>query len=490
MLITWQPGQSIVNDRFTIEEVLGVGGFGITYKAKDSKGEIYAIKTLNPTIQNRVDFKEQQVKFINEALTVKGFRHPHIVKVYEVIQEGELFAVLMEYIKGIPLSKYIEENGQLTEVLALKYIDQISQALECVHKDNYLHRDIKPDNILLRNNYKDAVLMDFGLARIMSTQSMTNSLTHGFAPIEQYQRKANFGPHTDVYALGATLYYVLTANGLRLKGESSPVPAVNRKYDEEELPEPKSYNPSISKKVNDVIMAAMAINPEQRTKNIEEFRKDLGLIESKSLPKEEVLTVKQPEPLNEVALRQGQQETTALGTELSKLDTLVQNTVEVVSEKLTELKEFENLKLSMQGLETQTRAFEIQTVSANKSLDRLNRDAKDININKVKSTAKSLVSTVNTLVDIANKLNKTNDNFAAQFKLLNTSIGVRYILQFKEKADALATVATSLKDNLNQITEDLLSGKDVRQSLAAFNTELKAAQQQYRELGSLQDAIN
>ncbi|PNK01614.1 serine/threonine protein kinase [Cylindrospermopsis raciborskii S07] len=280
MLITWQPGQSIVNDRFTIEEVLGVGGFGITYKAKDPKGELYAIKTLNPTIQNRVDFKEQQVKFINEALTVKGFRHPHIVKVYEVIQEGELFAVLMEYIKGIPLSKYIEENGQLTEVLALKYIDQISQALECVHKNNYLHRDIKPDNILLRNNYKDAVLIDFGLARIIATQSMTNSLTHGYAPIEQYQRRANFGPHTDVYALGATLYYVLTANGLRLKGESSPVPAVNRKYDEEELPEPNSYNPSISKKVNDAIMVAMAINPEQRTKNIEEFRKDLGLIES------------------------------------------------------------------------------------------------------------------------------------------------------------------------------------------------------------------
>ncbi|WP_308411351.1 serine/threonine protein kinase, partial [Cylindrospermopsis raciborskii] len=131
----------------------------------------------------------------------------------------------MEYIKGIPLSKYIEKNGQLTEVLALKYIDQISQAIECVHKDNYLHRDIKPDNILLRNNYKDTVLIDFGLARIMATQSMTNSLTHGYAPIEQYQRRANFGPHTDVYALGATLYYVLTANGLRLKGESSPVPA-------------------------------------------------------------------------------------------------------------------------------------------------------------------------------------------------------------------------------------------------------------------------
>ncbi|WP_258004430.1 hypothetical protein [Cylindrospermopsis raciborskii] len=74
MLITWQPGQSIVNDRFTIEEVLGVGGFGITYKAKDPKGELYAIKTLNPTIQNRVDFKEQQVKWYILCLSSKARR--------------------------------------------------------------------------------------------------------------------------------------------------------------------------------------------------------------------------------------------------------------------------------------------------------------------------------------------------------------------------------------------------------------------------------
>jgi serine/threonine protein kinase len=270
MLITWQTGQSIANGRFTIQEVLGSGGFGITYKAEDSNGEIYAIKTLNHTIQKRVDFKEQQVKFINEASTVKGFRHPHIVKVYEVIQEGELFAVLMEYIEGITLSNYVQGNGRLTETQALKYIDQIAQSLEYIHKSDYLHRDVKPDNILLRNNYKDAVLIDFGLARIMSSQSMTNSLTHGFAPIEQYQTKANFGPHIDVYALGATLYYLLTA--------TIPVSAFNRKNNEQELPEPIRYNPSISQTVNRAIIAAMAVKSQHRTKNIEEFRKNLGLI--------------------------------------------------------------------------------------------------------------------------------------------------------------------------------------------------------------------
>lgn len=269
MLIIWQPGESIANSRFSIQEVLGTGGFGITYKVKDKKGQIYALKTLNATMQNRDDFQEQQVKFINEALTLKGFSHPHIVKVYEIIQEKELFGVLMEYIDGISVSKYIENNGKLTETLSLKYIDQIAQALQYIHNSNYLHRDIKPDNILLRNNSEQAVLIDFGLARIIATQNMTNLFTHGYGPIEQYQTQGDFGHHTDIYALAATLYYLLTA--------TIPVSAFNRKINEQELPEPISYNPSISEKVNNAIITAMAIEPQQRTKNIEEFRKNLGL---------------------------------------------------------------------------------------------------------------------------------------------------------------------------------------------------------------------
>lgn len=269
MLIIWQPGESIANSRFSIQEVLGTGGFGITYKVKDKKGQIYALKTLNATMQNRDDFQEQQVKFINEALTLKGFSHPHIVKVYEIIQEKELFGVLMEYIDGISVSKYIENNGKLTETLSLKYIDQIAQALQYIHKSNYLHRDIKPDNILLRNNSEQAVLIDFGLARIIATQNMTNLFTHGYGPIEQYQTQGDFGHHTDIYALAATLYYLLTA--------TIPVSAFNRKINKQELPEPISYNPSISEKVNNAIITAMAIEPQQRTKNIEEFRKNLGL---------------------------------------------------------------------------------------------------------------------------------------------------------------------------------------------------------------------
>ncbi|AUT00052.1 serine/threonine protein kinase [Nostoc sp. CENA543] len=281
-MIIWQPDQKINNGRFIIQgKPLGSGGFGITYKALEpSTGKLYAIKTLNQQMQLRNDFAEQQIKFINEALTIRGFDHPHILKVHEVIQEGELLGVVMEYIDGVTLFQHVQNQGQLSQTEALLYIDQIGQALELIHQKGHLHRDIKPQNIILRQHQQEAVLIDFGLTRNLATQSMTNSFTQGYAPIEQYRRKGNFGTHTDVYALAATLYYLLTADGLKKEEEEHPVPALNRKYDDEPLPEPRSYNSQISQRVNDAILMGMELESEERTPTVTEFRKNLGLVSS------------------------------------------------------------------------------------------------------------------------------------------------------------------------------------------------------------------
>jgi eukaryotic-like serine/threonine-protein kinase len=180
----WTPNQSLQNGRFIIQKVLGGGGYGITYSAiEQPTGKIFVLKTLNHIQQSKADFDSQQVKFVNEALRLAQCSHPHIVKVNEVIKEGELWGMVMEYIDGQDLAKYIDERGQLSESEALCYMNQMGQALEYVHAKGFLHRDIKPNNILLRSDTQEAVLIDFGLTRefnLGKTGSMTNAKTEGY----------------------------------------------------------------------------------------------------------------------------------------------------------------------------------------------------------------------------------------------------------------------------------------------------------------------
>ena len=269
--MAWNPGQTLQHGKYTIDRILGQGGFGITYLVKTQKGQSWVIKTLNDHLAVMGDFGRYQQDFINEALRLAKFRHPHIVRVEEVIQEGDRWGMVMEYIDGGDLGRLIWKQGAIPETQALHYIRQIGDALSLVHGSGLLHRDIKPLNIMLRNQQQEAVLVDFGIAREFTpnlTQTQTEFLSSGFAPIEQYDWRAKRGAFTDVYALAATLYALVT-------GEI-PIPAPMRAFGME-LTAPQSLENRISDRLNQAILQGMALKPEDRPQSVQEW---LNLLEN------------------------------------------------------------------------------------------------------------------------------------------------------------------------------------------------------------------
>jgi serine/threonine protein kinase len=221
--------------------------------------------TLFISIQKRADFAKFQQDFLNEAIKLAKCSHPHIVQIYEVIHENDLWCMVMEYIDGEDLGSFVENQGVLSETEALRYIQQIGSALTLVHNNGLLHRDIKPQNIMLRSGKSEAVLIDFGIAREFKpnlTKTHTKILSDGFAPIEQYDARAKRGAFTDVYALAATLYSVLTGELPTI----APMRAIGTEWEEA-----KKINSSISDKVNQAIIKGMEIKPENRSQSINEW---------------------------------------------------------------------------------------------------------------------------------------------------------------------------------------------------------------------------
>lgn len=224
---------TLQNGRYQIESILGQGGFGITYRAvQTSLGRTVAIKeffmkdyceraedstriTLG-TQSNREMVTRYREKFEKEARTLAKLEHPHIVRVIDVFQENNTSYYVMEYAEGASLKQQVDEKGPLSEAKAVSYICQVADALRYLHQQHICHLDIKPANILTKAN-GDAVLADFGLAKQYDKDGGETSTTpvgksKGYAPPEQYRTGGvqSFSPETDIYALGATLYFLLT----------------------------------------------------------------------------------------------------------------------------------------------------------------------------------------------------------------------------------------------------------------------------------------
>lgn len=270
-IMAWASKQKLQEGKYSLESVLGVGGFGITYLARDAIGNRVVIKTLNDTALRDPRFEQFQQDFVNEALWLAKCTHPHVVQVHRIFQEAGLWCMVMEYIAGEDLSGRVKKRGILSEAEALQYIQQIGDALGFIHQKGLLHRDVKPENIMLRSGRAEAVLLDLGIAREFtpnSTQVHTAILSNGYAPIEQYEYQARRGAYSDVYGLAATLYFVLTGE----VPKDAQIRAYNLlRYHNDPLEPPQHFNPKISDRTNQAILAGMQVEASDRPQSVADW---------------------------------------------------------------------------------------------------------------------------------------------------------------------------------------------------------------------------
>ena len=278
-----QPGTALNSGKYVIEKKIGEGGFGITYKAVQRGLNRYVCikeyflagrcvrNTHARTIQLQgIDeevFERFREAFVKEAQTLASLHHTNIVEVIDIFDENNTSYMVMPFIEGRSLQAIVEEKGPLSYPEAVNYIAQVTSAVAYIHDRHILHRDIKPENIMITDDYK-AILIDFGSAREFQqdkTQRHTSLLTHGYAPPEQYTANSRKGSYTDIYALGASLYYILTGQ--------VPIEAAARLT--EDLIEPKFFNPKIPEEANRTIMKAMQLKVIDRYQTVQEFMDDL-----------------------------------------------------------------------------------------------------------------------------------------------------------------------------------------------------------------------
>lgn len=279
--------------QYCIEKVLGQGSFGITYLAKikltGSLGNLQTDVTVavkeffmrdinwrsgtNVLAGSNSDLYGHYLNdFIREANNLSKLKHPNIVKVLEFFEENNTAYFSMEYVDGGNLNDYIQSNGSLSEKESLENIVQIISALSCMHKNMMLHMDLKPINIMRRKN-GDLVLIDFGLSKRFNSDGEPESSTYigrgtiGYAPLEQlsYKKEDSFSPTLDIYALGGTLYKMLT--GITPPDAST---IFNDGFPEEQM-----KDKGISQDLISLVLWAMEPMKKKRPQTTEEFLKEV-----------------------------------------------------------------------------------------------------------------------------------------------------------------------------------------------------------------------
>ncbi|MEL7244486.1 MAG: serine/threonine-protein kinase [Cyanobacteria bacterium J06573_2] len=259
-------GKTLQGGKYTINQEIGRGGFGITYKATHHfLHQEVVIKTLNHKLQKHPDFAKFEGQFQDEARRLASCIHPNIVRVSDFFVEAGFPYMVMEYIPGETLGEaFVMPGIPLPEEQAIHYIRQVGAALGAVHQKGLLHRDVKPDNIILRQNTNEVILIDFGIAREFNSgvrQAHTGMVSEGYSPMEQYLTNAKRSPATDIYGLASTLYALLTAQ--------VPMPVLLR--DKEKMPAPRELQPHLSAGVNQAVMRGMAVEARFRPQTVADW---------------------------------------------------------------------------------------------------------------------------------------------------------------------------------------------------------------------------
>jgi formylglycine-generating enzyme required for sulfatase activity/predicted Ser/Thr protein kinase len=277
------PEGYVLLNRYRIEKVLGQGGFGITYLASDALlhrqvavKELFisgsSTRTVGQTVQSvaleGISFHDFKSKFIREAQELAAIEHRNIVRVYDHFEANNTAYFTMGYVDGKSLQQLITENGTLTAADAVNVINQLMDAVDSLHRRRKLHRDIKPANVMISNRW-EVVLIDFGTARSFGDGRTVTSaafVSPGYSPLEQYGEQGSLDERSDIYSLGATLYFLLTGK--------KPVEAPMRFSSP--LDTASSINTGVSHAVSNAVAKAMQIHAKERYPSIEAFRTALN----------------------------------------------------------------------------------------------------------------------------------------------------------------------------------------------------------------------
>ncbi len=262
----------MVGERYEVLEKIGTGGMSDVYKGKDHKlNRFIAIKVLKQEFSENANFVS---KFRVEAQAAAGLMHPNIVNVYDVGEEDGMYYIVMELVEGITLKKYIEKKARLSVKEAISIAIQVSMGIEAAHNNHIIHRDIKPQNIIISKEGKVKVT-DFGIAKAATSNTITSNVMGSVHYTSPEQARGGYSDErSDVYSLGITLFEMLTGR-VPFNGETTVAIAI--KHIQEELPSPREFVPEIPISVEQIVYKCCQKSPDRRYQSMGELTEDLKM---------------------------------------------------------------------------------------------------------------------------------------------------------------------------------------------------------------------